>query len=460
MIDLRLDSNEEILLQAKRVWRYEEDENQYLENLYLSNKNLICVYEETKGFFSKTETIVDKISLRDIRVVDGIVQVEKVDDDDYEETLQILYRNGKRELYELDEDDDEDIGREYKRWESAISKAVIKYLENCESMAPISDKSANRNELADSQTPKSGEQTIPRGAIQEQEVIYCSNCGTPNSVTAKYCQDCGALMGTVLQTTNEPEQDITVQFKKEQGEIQADNEQHIRNTYSERKQEFVGKIYKCPNCGDMLNSFAANCPSCGYEIRDAKVSNGIQEFTLKLQRIEAKKRPVQKEEKSLMKALFGRDFQKEDDEEMEAEAEFEEQKLAEKAILIRSFSVPNTKEEILEFMVLASSNINPKDGIDDEESKAWITKLEQVYHKAEIVLGQDAEFEKIKNIYQQKMEEIRKEKLKAPIVIALCFAPLILLSGLAWNAVATIFIMIVILGLTVLGVFFYKRERK
>lgn len=282
MVDLQLDSNEEILLQAKRVWRYEEDENQFLKNLYLSNKNLICVHEETKGFFSKTETIVDKISLRDIRIVDGIVQVEKVDDDDYEETLQILYRNGKRELYGLDEDDDEDIDMEYKRWESAISKAVTEYFEHGEFMAPISDKSANRNELADSQMPKPEGQSIPKGTAQEKEVVFCFNCDAPNSVTAKYCQDCGAPMGMVLQAVNEPRQNAKVQVEKGKGGVEADNEQYIRSTYSERKQEYAGKIYKCPACGQELSSTDAICPSCGHEMNEVRTHPILERFISEL----------------------------------------------------------------------------------------------------------------------------------------------------------------------------------
>ena len=38
----------------------------------------------------------------------------------------------------------------------------------------------------------------------------------------------------------------------------------------ERAQEFAGRIIKCPNCGEVLESFSACCPACGIELRGTK----------------------------------------------------------------------------------------------------------------------------------------------------------------------------------------------
>jgi len=27
------------------------------------------------------------------------------------------------------------------------------------------------------------------------------------------------------------------------------------------------EIYKCPSCGEILKSYTANCPACGFELR-------------------------------------------------------------------------------------------------------------------------------------------------------------------------------------------------
>ncbi|MBE5713552.1 MAG: hypothetical protein EGR22_05085 [Ruminococcaceae bacterium] len=38
----------------------------------------------------------------------------------------------------------------------------------------------------------------------------------------------------------------------------------------------------CSNCGEVLNSFVEKCSSCGYELRNSKSLESINEFALKL----------------------------------------------------------------------------------------------------------------------------------------------------------------------------------
>lgn len=109
----------------------------------------------------------------------------------------------------------------------------------------------------------------------------------------------------------------------------------------ERRTVFEGEIHKCPNCGEVLQSFVINCPTCGHEFRGAKNSTSVREFAAKLEEIE-RSRPVKKF--GLKKALAN-------------QTEVSETDLR-KISLIRSFVIPNTKEDLLEFLVLASSNFN------------------------------------------------------------------------------------------------------
>lgn len=122
MVDLKLEQNEGILLQTTDVGRYDGNNELEVYELYLTNKHLISVYERSNGIFSKSETIVDRIPLSSISVVNGIVQVDVVDDDDYGKTMQIIYTSGKRELFELNVSPK----KEYPKWEAAISEAVLK----------------------------------------------------------------------------------------------------------------------------------------------------------------------------------------------------------------------------------------------------------------------------------------------------------------------------------------------
>ena len=139
-------------------------------------------------------------------------------------------------------------------------------------------------------------------------------------------------------------------------------------TNNQRKTVFEGNIHKCPNCGEVLNSFTSNCPSCGHEIRGASNSAAVQEFAVKL-----------------------------------ASAESRQEKIA----IIRNFPIPNTKEDILEFMILASTNIG--DNLEKDISAAWQSKTEQAYQKAQIIFQDEKEFSRIQNIYSQVCVKLTKQ---------------------------------------------------
>ena len=167
--------------------------------------------------------------------------------------------------------------------------------------------------------------------------------------------------------------------------------------------------------------------------------------------------PAFEEKKSVMKMVFGKDF-KEEDEAEEALKRFESQKNREKASLIINFSVPNTKEDIMEFMILAASNIDVKKGVDDDVTKAWISKLDQVYQRAEISMGGHPDFAQIKSIYDRKKKELKNKKIKGFLIGAGCVAGWFFLIGLLWNPAATIAISIGVLVLVIIGAILFKKR--
>ena len=137
---------------------------------------------------------------------------------------------------------------------------------------------------------------------------------------------------------------------------------------------YDGKVYKCPLCGEIINSFVPICPSCGYEIRGISNSDAVQGFAKKLDLV----RTTQ-----------------------------------EKVSIIRNFPIPNTKEDILEFMILAASNIS--DNLERDISDAWISKAEQAYQKAQIIFPNDKEFIRVQNIYIQVGTKLTSQKKKEKI---------------------------------------------
>lgn len=136
-----------------------------------------------------------------------------------------------------------------------------------------------------------------------------------------------------------------------------------------RETVYEGKLHKCPNCGEVLKSFTATCPACGHEFRGARVSQSVHEFALKLE-----------------------------------QAKTNEQKIT----LIRNFPIPNTKEDVIEFMMLASTNIYgemPKPLYD-----AWRVKVEQSYQKAILLFQNDANFSKIQTLYDETTKKVKKDE--------------------------------------------------
>lgn len=165
---------------------------------------------------------------------------------------------------------------------------------------------------------------------------FCTNCGKKIPVDAKFCSDCGKPTGTI------------------------DN--------AKRKTVYEGEIRKCPNCGEVLNAFHVNCPSCGYEVRNASVSVSVKEFA-----------------SQITNAVSSED----------------------KVDLIRNYPIPNTKEDVHEFMVFASTNVKGEQ--NRQVFNAWVAKFEQCYKKAELLFDGREDFERISKIYDSTKRLLAKE---------------------------------------------------
>ena len=94
-----------------------------------------------------------------------------------------------------------------------------------------------------------------------------------------------------------------------------------------------------------------------------------------------------------------------------------------KLTLITNFPIPNSVEDIVEFILLAVANIDvglskgrwdkrplgPESGytIKRTLSNAWVAKMIQAYQKAEILFPNDPAFAKVQKIYLEKAKELK-----------------------------------------------------
>lgn len=219
-------------------------------------------------------------------------------------------------------------------------------------------------------------------------MAYCSNCGNQLVEGSKFCNNCG----TAVDSENN----------------------------NQRKTVYDGEIHKCPNCGEVLSSFVTVCPACGYELRGAKASNSVRELAIKLQQIESGRTS---KSNNILGRGFG--FKQPDD--------IDEQKIN----LIKSFAIPNTKEDILEFAVLAASNVD-RNAYDEsygylsqrmnarrrDVSNAWMSKLEQAYQKAKIVLAGDPRLNEIQALYDSTHKSVNKVKWRMWKLVGIIYGSL------------------------------------
>ena len=221
-------------------------------------------------------------------------------------------------------------------------------------------------------------------------MIICPHCNYENSDKARFCTNCG-------KPTD------------------------ISDSQRERKQVFAGEIIKCPGCGETLKSFKAYCPLCGYELRNATASKSVQQLADEIRSLE-KTRSRSKRKRSILSVYEGPDPVSESI-----------------ANLIRSFPIPNTKEDLIEFFIMASANIdtNVLDRGDNSSQKliseAWISKYEQAYNKAKIVLQNDPELNQIEKTFERKNRAIKRGRnlpLRLLIIMASGFIPVLFIWGL------------------------------
>lgn len=193
----------------------------------------------------------------------------------------------------------------------------------------------------------------------------CEMCGKPIVEDARFCVYCGAAL--------KPEKAIIRIHGADTASVEGQGRVQEKADYHEnsRKSVYAGELQKCPNCGEILDSFMAVCPSCGYELREVRVPHSLQELSEQISGTMSRERQIQ---------------------------------------LIRNYVIPNTKGDILEFMLLAASNIEPHKIADsatgDEVTQAWITKFNQAFQKAKMLFAEDPDYEKYQNIYRQVYQKI------------------------------------------------------
>ncbi len=155
-------------------------------------------------------------------------------------------------------------------------------------------------------------------------------------------------------------------------------------TSAPRSEKF-GDVKKCPGCGAMAQSFQTKCPDCGHEFSNIGSNVSIGKLFDMLNACEAERA---NSPKGVFDAVFGQALRDVDP--------VTEKKRA----IISGFPIPNTKEDILEFLSMAVPNAKKKGNLltqDEPRNKAhnalvstWQAKCEQIIMKAKFSMKDDS----------------------------------------------------------------------
>lgn len=151
------------------------------------------------------------------------------------------------------------------------------------------------------------------------------------------------------------------------------------------KSDKFGDVRKCPACGAIVSSFSAKCTDCGHEFSNIEANASIQKLFKMLNDVENERKD---DESGVVGMLVG-GFSK-----IQAGGD----RIAEKKkSIISGFPIPNTKEDILEFLSTAIPNAKKKGNMfnameyksHNDLVPVWRSKCEQIIMKAKFSMKED-----------------------------------------------------------------------
>ena len=173
-----------------------------------------------------------------------------------------------------------------------------------------------------------------------------------------------------------------------------------------------GYMSKCPSCGTPTGGFTTTCSQCGCVFRNEKAVSSANRLFEQLQQLEKEKSrelALHNEKKTEKlnqlsslhnngRGLDNRIIDKEEQKkerndllaQMEVNAKLIEKKYLEAKIeAIKTFDIPEAKEDLLELLSMASSHAYDNDHAVGPEEEAWLRKTDRVYQKLLIAAETD-----------------------------------------------------------------------
>jgi hypothetical protein len=135
------------------------------------------------------------------------------------------------------------------------------------------------------------------------------------------------------------------------------------------KSEKLGGVKKCPACGSEVQSFQINCVACNHEFNNIDANVSIQKLFILLNECEKERGNQEFSVGSALGNIFARAYGIGGGDKV----------IEKKKSIISGFPIPNTREDILEFLDKSHNDLAP----------TWFSKCEQVIMKARFAMKDD-----------------------------------------------------------------------
>ncbi|MBP6089745.1 MAG: hypothetical protein KA521_00705 [Crocinitomicaceae bacterium] len=154
------------------------------------------------------------------------------------------------------------------------------------------------------------------------------------------------------------------------------------------KTDKFGDVKKCPSCGSIVQSFQTKCSDCGHEFSNVGANVSIGKLFDMLNACENERKEADNSISGAIGSMFAKSGIGAVDKIIEK-----------KKSIISGFPIPNTKDDILEFLSIAIPNAKQKGNLftkQQPENKShndlattWQSKCEQIIMKAKFSMKED-----------------------------------------------------------------------
>lgn len=156
-------------------------------------------------------------------------------------------------------------------------------------------------------------------------------------------------------------------------------QQELSNLQTKSSVEKLGKVKKCPNCGEVVNPLDIKCSACGFELNITTSNQTLNEFLNKLVEL----------------------------------GETKKSNISQKTDIISHFPIPNNKEDLFEFLSICIPQIEQNTSTLNKYEKkiltAWLIKSRQLLIKGNSLFKDDKEFIKKISVLDQQVEKKLKQ---------------------------------------------------